>query len=202
MPSMTFAHGDETFELRFTKVDRSKLYGRVGLEALDENEDRCGLVTMSSDGKTLIPSGGTAFGYVSPDGKWRKKSELKPFNLDGEEIEPVKSTLKETTQLSNEASIEDYLSHKLRLAYILEGDMPEGLPAELAKGTIYRFPFSYRGGLTADTGFVLGGRDDTVWMIIGQPARITYVGFEAAVQSVPEDEEAGELDDLMDFGIM
>ena len=203
MPSITYSHGGDEFECRFSKVDRSKLYGRVGMEALDENEDTCHLVTLSSDGKTLIPSGGTAFGYLSPDGLWRKKADLLPFNLDGEELEPVSSTLKATTSLEETATIEEYLSHKFRLAYRVDGDMPEDLKGKLADGTIFKFPFSYRGGLNPDTGFLLQGKDETVWMIIGQPARISFVGFEAAVsRDVDEEGGEGDLDDLMDFGIM
>lgn len=202
MPNMTFSHSGAEFDLKFSKVDRSKLYGRVGSEALDDKGDKCSLVTMSSDGKTLIPSGGTAFGYVSADGLWRKKGNLVPHNLDGEELTPVKSTLKETTMLDSKASIDEYLGHKPRLAYILEGDVPEDVQKELKDGAIYKFGFSYRGGLTPDVGFVLKGKDDTFWMIIGQPARIEFVGFEAANAVVETEDDEDGLDDLMDFGIM
>ena len=125
--ALTFQFQGQEFACSIKKVDRAKLYGSVQLEVLDENEKPCELATLASDGKTLIPMGGTALAYLSPEGDWREKDALKPVDLEGEEIEPVTSTFKTTTDLVREASYEEYLSHNIRLLYLLstvEGSFP------------------------------------------------------------------------------
>ena len=70
-------HG-EVFALDLQKVDRTKLYGYVESEVLDENGKRCEIGTLTGDGHSIVGKGGTALAYLSPDGLWRKKTELKP----------------------------------------------------------------------------------------------------------------------------
>ena len=89
-----FLFGDLEFDCDIFKVDRTKLYGKIDVEAVDEQERVCQLATLSGDGKTLIPAGGTALAYISPEGMWREKGDLKPVNLEGDEIVPVGSSFK------------------------------------------------------------------------------------------------------------
>ena len=201
---LQFAYGDEEFAFGISKVDRSKLYGSVELKVYDEEKRECELATLAGDGKTLIPLGGTAFANLSPEGHWRDKDELKPVDLDGNEIEPVTSTFKTTTPLVKKASYEDYLSRNIRLIYLLEtveGVLPDELVQELKDGVIYQFPFSYRGGLEADDAFLIAGEDDQIWMTVGKKTDIQFIGFEQAGATVVEVEEEEDVDGLMDFGL-
>lgn len=204
--SLQFTFGKSEFACTISKVDRSKIYGSVELEVLDENGRKCELATLADDGKTLIPAGGSALAYISPDGDWRDKKDLKPVDVDGNEIEPVTSTFKETTDLGESVSVEDFLSHNIRLVYLLdvvEGEMPKQLLNDLKKGGIYKFPFSYRGGLEADAAFLIADAAGTPWMLVGKPTKIEFLGYEqtAAAVGADDDEEDEDGGDLMDFGL-
>jgi hypothetical protein len=148
--------------------------------------------------------GGTAFAYMSPDGLWRNKPDLTPVNIDGKPIEPVKSSFKATIPLTEKVAVEDYLSHNIRIVYALTAE--EGLEhirAELGTGDIFAFDFSYRGGLVADRAFLLQGQDDTVWMAVGKPTSISFIGMQQQAAGFGDEEAAADDDEAdLDFGMM
>ena len=205
MPKLILDYSGDEVSCGLNKVDRSKLYGYVKSEVLDENNEACHLATLSDDGKTLIGSGGLTYAYIGVDGNWYDKKELKPVDLDGNELQPVKSTLGVPIELKEKVDIETYLDHNIRLIYALDPEegFPSGLLDELSDGAIYSFPFSYRGGLNPDTGFLLEGGDGTIWLAVGAETDIQMLGFEQAAAAVEEEEDqGGGDDDLMDFGMM
>ncbi len=206
MPSLTFSYKGKESVADMGKVDRSKLYGYSKTEVIGEDDKPCSLATLSNDGKTIIPSGGTALAYFSPDGMWRDKADLKPVNIDGDEITPVTSTLKAPVELSDTATVEEFLSHNIRLIYQLKADengFNTALTKELDKGTIFKFGFSYRGGLTADAAFLLKGQDGTFWMLVGKPTTLEFIGFEQVGTVTQEDVSDSETEaDIMSFDMM
>lgn len=203
---LQFSFGGTEFACGISKVDRARLYGSIDTEVLDEEGRKCELATLAGDGKTLIPAGGTALASISPDGSWRVKEELTPVDLNGNPIASVQSTFKVTTELTEKATYEEFLSHNIRLLYLLEtvtGKIPDALMEELKGGTIYKFQFSYRGGLEADAAFLLAGEDGTPWMMVGKRTDISFIGFEQVAAAVQNEEDANEDEDdgLMDFGV-
>ena len=110
MPSLTFSYKGKESVADMGKVDRSKLYGYSKTEVIGEDEKPCSLATLSNDGRTIIPSGGTALAYFSPDGMWRDKADLTAVDLDGDEITPVKSTLKAPVELSETVTVEELMA--------------------------------------------------------------------------------------------
>ncbi len=60
------------------KVDRSKLYGFIDVEALDSKGRKCTLATLAEDGRTIVGIGGSAFGVLSPDGEWLENRRSRP----------------------------------------------------------------------------------------------------------------------------
>lgn len=208
MPVLQLIYEDLPIACEIDKIDRSKLYGYIDTEILDEKGRPCRLATIASDGRTLLPSGGIALAYVSPNGLWRDKSDLKAVNPEGALIEAVVSTFKKPIILNQTANVEDLLDHNIRMTYLLtpEGDgaaYPAALMSELAAGKIYTFPFSYRGGLTPDTAFLIGGTDGMIWMLVGRGTRVQLLGFEqqAALAEEAGDEEEADSEDI-DFGMM
>lgn len=207
--SLKFTFGKSEFACAISKVDRSKIYGSIELEVLDEEGRRCELATLAGDGKTLIPAGGAALAYVSPDGRWADKSALKAVDVDGKPIVPVTSTFKQTTDLGEVVTPEEFLSHNIRLVYLLdvvEGEMPQQLLDDLAGGSIYKFNFSYRGGLEADSAFLIADRQGDPWMLVGKPTQIEFIGYEQAVGAAAADDDDDDADEdgddaLMDFGL-
>ncbi|MFZ4764980.1 MAG: hypothetical protein ACOYMN_08495 [Roseimicrobium sp.] len=208
MPALQLLYQGVPITCGLDKIDRAKLYGYVDTEVLDEQQRPCRLATLASDGRTLLPAGGVAQAYLSPNGMWRDKSELMAVDFAGVEIEPVPSTFKVPVALEQAATAEDVLDHNIRMSYLLspEGEgaaFPSALLQALEGGAIFRFPFSYRGGLTADTAFVLRGHDGGVWMLVGKKTAVQLIGFEQQAALVPES-DSGEDDESedIDFGMM
>lgn len=203
--TLDFTFAGKTSACTMQKVDRRKLYGYVESEVLDGSGSPCELATLASDGRTVIPAGGIALASFSPDGRWLDKSELSAIDLEGNPIEPVESSFNAPIALDQKVSIEDYLSHNIRMVYALGADdgIDQSLLDELKKGTIFRFEFSYRGGLTADTAFMLEGKDGTVWMAVGSPTAIEFVSYEQVGFAISPDEDEQEDDDEgFDFSMM
>jgi hypothetical protein len=106
--------------------------------------------------------------------------------------------------LDTEASIDGYLAHTVQLVYQLvpeRVDQIGPLFAELAGGTIYHFPFSYRGGIDPAVAFVLAGADGHIYLCVGKPTAPEYVGLEAPA-ALSEEDEAAEEEELLDFSVM
>jgi len=197
--SLKFKYGSTEFECELNKVDRRKLYGSVDVETRDIDGNRCGLATLANDGKTLIPYGGTALGYISDDGEWVERNDLKPVDLSGNELPMLSSSFDITIELEKTATLEEFLNYSSRLVYLMgtNDDFDPELVKQLASGKIFSFEFLYREGISADPAFLLGTPDGLIWMMVGKPSAIEYVGLDqAAVCFVgnDEDEEVEEFD--------
>jgi len=205
MPELQLSYKGKELSCGISKVDRRKLYGYTETEVIDsETEQVCSLATLAPDGRTLIPAGGVALAYVSPKGLWKTREDLKPVDLEGEELTPVGSTFKQTVELGETATGSEYLDHNIRMVYQLEteGGFPKALVTALKKGTIFRFPFSYRGGLVPDEAFILQGQDGTIWMAVGQRTEVHLLDQAQVGAAVVEDQAGGEEVDPLDFGMI
>ncbi len=199
---LVFQLGDRDLSFTLNKVDRSKLYGYKEMEALAEDGHRCELATLADDGCTVVSRGGTGIGQLSADGHWCDKQRLKPVDPDGKEITPVPSSFSAPIRLFETASVGDYLNHNIRLVYhVTSEDNIADLVAELKKGTIFSFPYSYRGGLAADAGFLLLGEDDQVFLAVGNPTKLEFIGLQQ-LPAVDEKEDDEEEADTMDFDMI
>lgn len=200
-----FRFGDRDLPFSLNKVDRSKLYGFKDVEAVADDGRRCDLATLADDGRTVVGRGGTGIGQLTPDGLWCEKKSLKPVGVDGNPLVPVPSSFQAPIPLSTTVTVEQYLEHTIRLVYHLaaEGaaDESAGLTMELKKGTIFTFPYSYRGGLAADAGFLMLGDGDAPFLLVGNPTKVEFIGLQEI--GVPADEEAEEEEsDDMDFDMI
>ena len=205
--SLSFNWQGNDFACEIHKVDRGKLYGSVSIETLDMDGEKCELATLLDDGKTLIPNGGTATGYMNPSGEWVDRDELTPVDYDGNELETVPSSFDAPIDLEAEASIEEFLDHSVRLTYALKSDAgitPEFM-TRLQDGAIFKTHFSYRGGIDPDPAFIMQGEDETVWLLIGERSRVAYTQLEQAAVVEPTQDEEDETDedsDELDFSML
>ena len=133
-----FVYEKEPVAFDMEKVDRTKLYGSKSLEVVDEDGHPCRLITLAADGRSLIGKGGTGTGQIDADGNWIEKTEMKPVDLSGNEITPVKSSFSAEIELDEEVSPAEYLNHKIRLTYRLEA---EAFPQSLEETTGLRCDF-------------------------------------------------------------
>lgn len=198
---LVFHFKDGDFAFGLNKVDRSRLYGYKEVEVLDEKGRKCELATLGGDGHTVIGRGGSSFAQLSVDGEWCDKASLKPVDTEGHEITPVPSSYSAPVNLTEPTTVADYLQHNIRLVYVLE---PEGdasrLYEELKGGAIFKFPYSYRGGLEADAGFLIQGADGNFFMAVGNPTRVEFVG-PTQITTVEEEADADDAD-MMDFDMI
>ena len=199
-----FLHAGKQLAFQMQKVDRSKLYGYKEILVTDEQEEVCELATLADDGKTLVGKGGTGIGQLTADGKWTDKTKLKPVDLEGNEIKPVPSSFAAPIDLKEETTIDDYLDHNIRLIYRLtidsDSETEEKLHRKLKDGAILKFPYSYRGGLEADVGFMLMNHQNEIFFVVGGPTVVDFVGLQQVAPAVSSDEP--DEGDLMDFSMM
>lgn len=192
----------EEFPVNLTKIDRDKLYGSVTVEAFDEDGDEVFLRVLAYDGKTIIDKGGTALATVTEQGDSIPRNRLIAVSSDGEELEPVPSSFS-APNLLERATVEDYLSHTVKTVYALEaaeeGEL-DHLRDALSDGRIYKFPFSYRGGLEYDGAFLIGNKEG-IFMIVGQPAGLKFLKLGQAAVLEPAEEQEVAVDDL-DFDLL
>lgn len=193
--------GEREFPFQLDRVERSDLYGFVEIETYDHLGNRCASAKLLNDGKTVVASGGTAMGFLSPDGAWLEKKELTAIDGDNKPVTPVPSSFSVPVLCKDTVSIDQYLSHNIKSAYAvtcLEDMTP--LMDELKQGKIFCFPYSFRGGLEANAGFLLLAADGTPFLMVGEPTKLEFLSFEQ-VSGVEED--AGETEEEeLDFGMM
>lgn len=183
------------------KVDRSKLYGYKETEVIDESESKCEFAVLAEDGSTLIGSGDIGMGYMTVDGLWTSKSELKPVDIDGDEITPVKSSFDGVIELGEKVTVDVFLKHEIRLIYSLEANaFAQELKESLEAGDIFKFPYSYRGGLEADSGFLIQGEDENFYLLVGDWLEFDFIGLKQLATPVTEEEVDEE--DFMSFDMI
>jgi len=199
---LVFQYGGRELSFALNKVDRAALYGHKEVEVRNEDGKVCELATLEDDGRSVVGRGGTGLAYISADREWCDKANLKPIGLEGNEITPVGSSFGAPIPLVQKASVNDYLDHKIRLVYHLtsEDDVSQ-LLEDLNRGTIFSFPYSYRGGLQADAAFLLVADGGKAFMVVGNRVEMQFLGLQQ-VGALTEDEGDDDETDLMDFDMM
>ncbi len=194
--------GSAEFPLALEKVERSDLYGYVEIETFDARGRRCQMATLAEDGKTIIATSGAAMVQLSPEGEWLEKKSLTPTDNQGQAITPVGSSYAAPVPLEQKVSIDDYLNHNIRAVYQISSETDlSPLMTELKQGAIFQFPYSFRGGIEADAGFLLLAADGTPFLAIGTPTKLEFVGLDQPAP-ITADDEGEEDEESLDFSMM
>ena len=108
------------------------------------------------------------------------------------------------TELTGEEHQEIHLCEDHARVYLMQTeDDADDLLAELKSGAIFKFQYSFRGGLEADAGFLLMGEDGDVFFAVGNPTEMQFIELAQTSGLFAEDGELDENDDdLMDFGMI
>jgi hypothetical protein len=195
-------YGETDFDSTIVRVDRNKIYGRIVADAVNDAGESCRLMRIASDGRTLIPSGGLGQTYLTQAGRWIAQKELTATDVDGRKLEQHESSFGVIIELSDEVSVDEYLEYTSRLVYLLEeAAIPMAVLDELREGRIFAFTFNYRASNNPDTGFLLLGADDDVWLTAGKRIDVEWVSRTHVGSVVDEDDSAEDEDDLLDFGL-
>jgi hypothetical protein len=185
------------FDVMITRIDRDDLYGRVEIEAFDEKGKPAELKVLAADGKTLIEKGGSALEVVNEKGDSIDRAELVPVDLDGDPLPKVESSFGQTNELSK-ADVDEYLGLVVKSVYVLdpaeESDI-DYLIDHLESGQMYKFPFSYRGGIEHDAAYIVGNGKDA-FMIIGKDGDVDYLSLNQASVLEPQEEQEISADEI------
>jgi hypothetical protein len=203
--ALVFRYGKADLSFQLEKVDRKKLYGYVEPEVLDGKGRACQLAILGGDGKTLVGRCGSALLMLDPDGGYCERAALKPVSPEGQPLTKAASSFSAPIPLDRRATVDEYLGHSVKAVYALTPPMgAEALVHDLKGGAIFSFPFSFRGGLDPDTGFLLTGADGTPFLAVGKQARLEFVTLRESAdpdEAVELDEDETD-DDSVDFGMM
>ena len=202
---LVFQWRDRQISFNMAKVDRARLYGFKETEVLDDRGQKCELATLAQDGQTIVGRGGAAFGNLTVDGTWIEKGQLRPVDPAGQTLQPVPSSFAAPVPLTETATADEYLDCAVRSIYLMESADDIGpLCEELKAGTIYRFPYSFRGGLEPDLGFLLANGEGAVFCAIGKPSKVEFLALAQAAPAVEDEELSGDEEeaDAMDFSMM
>lgn len=197
---------DAALELAFgiEKIDRRKLYGFIDTEVIDGTGRICTQVMLAGDGRTRVGRGSSALLMLDPDGNYLERQRLTPVGPSGEPLVRVPSSFDAPILLDAQASIDELLSHNIKAAYLLTPPVgASDLLEELRRGVIYTFPFSFRGGLEKDVGFLLANAEGLPFLLLGKPTRLEFVALHELTDS--DTEEAAEIeddDDEVDFAMI
>jgi hypothetical protein len=189
--SLILSLDGKEFEVLITRIDREDLYGKVEIEAFDEKGKPAELKVLAADGKTLIERGGTALAVVTEKGDSIERSELIAVDQEGDEIEKVESSFNAPNDLKK-ATADEYLGLVVKSVYLLDppedGDL-KYLHDHLESKQLFKFPFSYRGGLSYDAAYIVGDGKDA-FMVIGKDGELDYLKLnQAGVLSSSEEED-------------
>jgi hypothetical protein len=162
------------FEVELYRVDREDLYGKIEIEAFDSGKP-ADLKLLAADGRTIIDTGGTALLMIDEDGNSVPRPELKVVDLDGNELKPVPSSF-DGVNILKKSSVDEYLSTLTRMVYYLKpvGEAENVYGSLLESDAVYKFPFSYRGGVDEDQAFVLSNSEG-VFLTVGKPAALEFL---------------------------
>ena len=175
------------------KLERKKVYGWSDIVATNKEGEVCESAYLLSEAALLIPSGGFKQGTVDEAGRWVDKSELKPYDAEGNELPTYASSFDAPIELSETVTIEEFLDNDWESIYQLSN-------AELAAAVgekIYKFEFFYRAGHNHNDGYLMntpGG----LFLFAGdkQEFQLVALNDETIIDDLEEEveEEIDELD--------
>jgi len=180
----------------FSKVSRSKLYGRRQRVAVDPENQPCRSASLTEDGRFLIQSGMTSQGYFDEKNCWIPNSKLVGLDEDGQPLEKVASTLGTAQPLEGPLSPSALADLKVDTVYQLEAnDVDPALQEKLDEGKIFRFEFNYRADYRAEIAFLVANTTGT-YAVVGQPTESIWCELGEAPPPVVDDEDpfADDLD--------
>ena len=194
---LKFVMSGKSFSGQPVKLEREKIYGRSEIVTTDRDGRVCVSASLDPEGTLIIPPGAVKPGLLDDSGNWIEKSALHMIDENGQEPTAVPSSFDGEIILTQKVSPERFLDHIWKSVYQL--DIPDLVP--LIGKDIYAFPFSYRGGFSADDGFLLAA-NGKCWLFTGEPVDFPFIGIEEeGVLDDPDPEETDAADDL-DFDMM
>lgn len=185
----------------FSKVDRAKLYGRRIRQQLDPDGRAARRGALTRDGSLVVQQGMTAQGYFDEEERWWPVGDLVGLDAEGNALEKIPSTLGRPVDLEGPLPAAGLLDLKVKAVYALDPDeelgLQDDLRSELDQGSLFRFPFSYRGGYSLDDAWLVAN-DSGVYALVGESTELVWSELQTPVDEADVDDD-DDLDDELDF---
>ena len=180
------------------KLERKKIYGWTDTVATDRDGDVCKSAYLSPDDSLIIPAAGLKQATVDAEGRWVDKAELKAFSEDGEQELPIlPSSFDSPIELKTKVSVEEFLDNDWESVYQL--DNPD--LAAAVGDDIYKFEFSFRGGVNHNDGYLLntpGG----LFLFAGDKQEFPMLSLADETTIDDTEEPVEEILDDLDFSML
>ena len=181
----------------FSKIDRSRLYGRRRRVALDPSAQACTRAALTDDGSLLLRLGMTAQGYFDEQQRWIPHKDLVGLDSAGNPLEVQPSTLGEPVPLAGPIAATELLDVRVQTVYLLDPEeLGPALQEELRAGAIYRFRFNYRPGWESGEAYLLANLDGDFFALAGPRVSPEWCAPSALLELGGDDEDFG---DELDF---
>lgn len=191
----------EISELPLARIDRAKLYGAKRRLVTDEDGQPCRSAWLSTDGATLVPSGGYTLAYVDAAGSAIPRDELVAIDADGEVLDQLPSTLGVEHELFGPVPTSRVLDHVTTSVYHLDATgIGATLATRLDRGEIFEAEFRYMTSVTTNALFLLRNESGT-FALVCQPVDLAFLQPDAPADLDEEDSDDadGDSDDELDF---
>lgn len=191
----------EVSEFGITRITREKLYGKKRRIIVDDDGEQCVSAYLTRDGAALLPSGTTAYLYVTPDEDVVERRDLQAVDEDGNPVESVPSTLGVEQLVTEPVPATRILDHVVTAVYQLDGeDLGEVLVQALKDGAIFEIRFNYRAGFEDWPAFLLSN-DDGLFLLVCADASFDFFYPDTAVDDDDDEEDDPFDDDDLDFSM-
>lgn len=186
--------GGKSYDVLPVKVDRGKLYGFTEVKAVNVAGESCRAASLDPETSEIIPDGGVKLGMIDADGNWVDRSDLVAVDAEGNRLEVLPSSFDAPIELSEKATINEFLDHDWKSVYWLDNpDLAQRLGSD-----IYVFPFNYRADVNPNDGLLLAS-NGKAFLFVGEKTTFEFVGIGTEAVVEPEDGNSG---DELDFSMM
>lgn len=188
--TLTFIHQNKSFQLEPIKIERKKICGYTLTQYFASDNSECEFTTLTDDGLAIIPKGATAQNILTEQEIAFFRNDLLAFDFQGNPLPKIPSSFDFPIELSQSASMEEYLSLNVNSIYQLLNADDEEIH-KLLKDNIFKFSFNYRESYEPNDAFLIyNGKD--IFMIVGSIANFEYIGLENIEPELIGNDEADE----------
>lgn len=194
---LIFRLADREFQAAPVKLERKKIYGWTETVATDRDGSVCDSVYLSPYDALIIPSGGLSQGTTDSNGRWIEKGDLTAYSSDGTEVLPIiPSSFDAPIDLTIKATIEEFLDNDWESVYQIYSDELSALIGD----DIYKFDFSYRGGVNHNDAFLMASPAG-LFLFAGDSQEFPMIGLAEETTFDDFDDSDTETIDELDFSM-
>lgn len=191
-----------SFLMGITKVDRKKIYGYTVIDVKDDIGSKCGLASISDDGKYILSKGCVGYTTLNEQNEYIASNKVSMVDQEGNPLDKISSSFDLEEIKLEKTTLEEYLKLHVKAVYQLNADNEEvdvpSLLTLLKMERVLKFHFNYRTDYDQDDAFLLES-NGSVFMVIGTVSPFEFIGLEKVIE---EEVNIEDDEDDFDFGML